>query len=52
MNTYKLVNKDGCVMKRIDAMSFKEARKIFFSEYAGNYKITCLKESVNVNVRL
>ena len=51
METYKLINYEGCIMATITADDFKEARSIFKESYSGDYKIVCT-EQVLYSVRL
>ena len=51
METYKLINYEGCIMATVKATSIKEARSIFKESYSGDYKIVCT-EQVFYSVRL
>jgi len=50
MKTYKLVNKNGCVLKSIETDNFKEARRIFKKDYWGVYKIVCEEDIHHVKL--
>lgn len=50
--TYELINSNGCLFDTKITTSLKKAREYFNSRWSGNYKILCVDDSTESNVRL